>query len=398
MSEERHVKHRPHKAVNTKPDNYAVIDSDTSKQSPIDTGKPQKKKFVWTRKRIIIAVVSALVVLGGATGGYLWWRNATKRTVTSRTVESPKTTAAVAKPNTKPSMLTGVEVEPSLATRPTLATVIENLYPDARPQSGLSTAGVVYEALAEGGITRYLALYQEKLPDNIGPIRSIRTYFVDWGLEYDAPVVHAGGNIDALDLIDPLGMKNLDQFYNGNYFRRIGTRYAPHNLYSTGKQLDQLMKDRGYFETPKFEPWQRKDDTKSSSPNGKAININFSYSDYDAQFEYDPASNSYLRSVRNQPDIDADNNKRITPKNVVVMYMPTSYGLTRINEQTVIMQTIGSGRAIVFEDGIAIDGTWSKSSHDGRTIFRDSTGKVIQLNRGQTWVSVIPTTKSVSYQ
>jgi len=394
MTEERHVKPHAHESKSKPPKAEVEIVDDGSKD---DKPSKTKKKF-WTKRRAIIAGVSVVVVLGLSIGGYIWWRNATKKTVVDRPTADSKTAATEIKPDTKPSMLTGVEVAPDLAKRPTVATVIENLYPDARPQSGLSTAGVVYEALAEGGITRYLAFYQEKLPTDIGPIRSVRTYFVDWGLEYDAPVVHAGGNIDALDLINPLGMKNLDQFYNGDYFRRINNRYAPHNLYTTGKQLEQLIRDRGYFEIPKFETWARKDETKSSAPNATKINVNFSYADYDAQFEYDPATNSYLRSVRNQPDIDADNDKRVTPKTVIAMYMPTSFGLTRIDEQTVIMQTVGSGRAIIFQDGIATEGTWAKSSHAGRTTFTDGSGKAIELNRGQTWISVVPIGKSVSYQ
>lgn len=309
-----------------------------------------------------------------------------------------KTAQSTPKPATVASPLTGVEVSPEAAKKPVVAVVIENLYPNARPQSGLSSAGVVYEALAEGGITRYLAIFQDQLAPDIGPVRSLRTYFIDWGLEYDAPVAHVGGNIDALNLIKPLGMKNLDQFYNSAYFRRITSRSAPHNVYISDSQMNKLLSDRGYNGEPTFKPWLRKDDNKSTNLTASVITVNFSSADYQAKFDYDPNSNSYTRSIRNTADIDANGKVAIKPKNVIVMQIPTQFGASASGQSTAVMQTVGSGKATIFMDGVAIEATWKKDDHKARTQFFDANGKEIALNRGQTWVAVLPTDRSFSYQ
>ncbi|HSX41135.1 MAG TPA: DUF3048 domain-containing protein [Candidatus Saccharimonadales bacterium] len=300
------------------------------------------------------------------------------------------------KPQTEASPLTGVQVDPALAARPITAAVIEN-HTDARPQSGLSEAGVVYEALAEGGITRFEAFYLENRPKELGPIRSVRTYFVDWALEFNAPLAHAGGNADALDIIGPLGMKDMNEFVNGGYFYRSKDRFAPHNLYTSSDQLDSLEARLGYNKPSSFKASPRKKDTKSAQPAHPDININYSYNGYQVEYKYNADCNCYDRFLAGAPHIDRNTGKQIQVKNVVVQYMPTSYGTTRIGEQTVIMGTPGSGKAIVFTDGGAVEGTWSKAAHGERTKLLDAAGKDIPLNAGNTWYSIVPTDKTVSY-
>ncbi len=362
----------------------------------IDESAPQKTHGKWfTKKRLLIGVAIFGVIAVIAAIAWAMFGHPNKpiiRKVLTKTVKTPP------KPKTTPSPLTGVEVAPELAEHPVVSVIIENLYPNARPQSGLSSAGVVYEALAEGGITRYQAFFGDTMPSDIGPVRSIRTYFVRWGLEYGVPVTHAGGNADALDLIVPLGMKNLDQFANGSYFRRINTRYAPHNLYTTGSQLDKLMQDRGFYTKPSFTPWLRKNDNKATTPSATTITIDPSYYDYRVTFKYDPTDNSYNRFIRGVADVDANGNTPVKPKNIIVLKAATSTGTTRAGEQTVIIQTVGSGTGVAFLDGVATNITWSKPSDKARTQFLDASGKEISLNRGQTWVTVIPLEKTVSYQ
>ncbi len=354
---------------------------------------PEKKKRLSKKTWIIIGVISALVLIAAAAGGYIYYRHHKKKAVVvvQKPTEPPKP-VLVAAP------LTGVLGSAEAAAKPVVAVIEENLYPDARPQSGLSSAGIVYEALAEGGITRYEAFYQEPLPPDLGPIRSLRTYFAYWGREYNVPVVHAGGNLDALDLIGPLGMKNLDQFSNGSYFRRITTRYAPHNLYIYGQNLEKLMSDKGYATKPDFTPWPHKDDAKATTPNASTINVDYSYFDYQVKFTYNPDTNNYTRYLRNVLDTDANGNTPIKPKNIVVMYMPTSYGKTRIGEDTVIMQVVGSGKGQVFQDGTETDITWSKASNTARTTLTNANGQPVSLDRGQTWVCVVPVGKTVTFQ
>lgn len=361
---------------------------------------PEPKQGSWLRHhRRFILIASIMLVIGGTagTGAYLLSRH---RQVTSRTSSTVATKpTAPLKPITQASPLTGLQVAPELASRPITAVVIEN-QTDARPQSGLSQAGVVYEALAEGGITRFLAFYLEQTAPSLGPVRSIRTYFVDWALEFGAPVAHAGGNADALDLIAPLHMKDMNEFTNGTYFQRSSDRYAPHNLYTSSAQLDKLEQALGYFTPSSFTPSPRKPDTPATAATPAPhpdIKINYSYNGYQVEYQYATATNDYARFLAGAPHIDRNTSAQIHVKNIVVEVMPTSYGTTRIGEQTVIMGTPGSGRAIVFRDGTAVEGTWTKTSHTDRTRLLDSSGQDIPLDAGNTWYSIVTAPSAVTY-
>ena len=356
------------------------------------------KDWFKAHKRVIITV-AAVILVALSIGTYIFIKsNSHKAPAVIKATPSP-TPSPMPVPTTKASPLTGVEVENALADRPILGIVIEN-HPDARPQSGLSAAGVVYEALAEGGITRFLAFFLDQRSGVIGPVRSLRTYFVDWTLEFNSPVAHVGGNADALDLVGPLGVKSLNQFYNGNYYYRANDRFAPHNAYTNSDLMDQLLKRNGEFHPATFKPSPRKADSPpgaSATATAATIKIDYSYNGYQVEYRYNPASNSYARFLAGAPHIDRNSSQQIMVKNVVVEYMPTSYGTTRIGEQTVMMGTPGSGQAIVFRDGGAVMGTWSKANHTDRTVLKDSTGTEIPLNKGNTWYSIVPTERTVQY-
>ena len=295
------------------------------------------------------------------------------------------------KPTTLPSPLTGVEVAPELANRPVTGVMIENS-PDARPQSSLSQAGLVFEAVAEGGITRFLALYQEAKPKNIGPVRSLRPYYLDWGMGFDAPIAHVGGSGQALQLVQARKAKDLDQFGAGNSFWRASDRYAPHNVYTSAKNLDALNKARSYTSS-KFKSFPRKDAAVSETPTASTITVDFSGPLYAVNFKYNKESNNYGRSLAGAPHIDRETGKQIRVKNVVVVKMPTTY-----NGSYAVMPTIGKGEAVIFRDGTAIKGTWRQKSYGERIEFLDAEGKEIELNRGNTWIAVNPTHRPFSYR
>ncbi len=300
-------------------------------------------------------------------------------------------------PSTRLSPLTGLPVSPELAARPITGIVIEN-HPDARPQSGLSDAGVVYEANAEGGITRFVAFFLDNRPASIGPVRSLRTYFIDWALEFNSPVAHAGGNADALDLVSPLGMKDMNALsFAADAFFRTGDRLAPHNLYTTSDKLDALEKRLGFFKPSSFTVSPRKPDAPNANPPHPNIHIDYSYAGYQVDYKYDSTTNDYARFLSGAPHIDRNTGKQIHVKNVVVEMMPTSYGFTRIGESTVIMQTVGTGQGWVMRDGDVVPVTWSKDSHTSRTKLLDANGNDVPLDPGNTWYSIVPIGKSVTY-
>lgn len=357
--------------------------------------------YIKRNKKVVIPLSIAIVtaIAGVSVVGYQHFHKPKPVTVAPKHV-TVKKAPAVTKPTIKVSPLTGLAVAPELANRPITGVVIEN-HPDARPQSGLSQAGVVYEALAEGGITRFLAFFLENRPATLGPVRSLRTYFVDWGLEFNSPIAHAGGNADALDLVRPLGLKDMDGLVIGApTFYRVNDRYSPHNLYTNSDLLDAQEVRYNYSNPSNFTPSPRKADSPpaagSSAPH-PTININYSYSGYQVSYHYDPATNDYARFLADAPHVDRNTGAQIHVKNIVVEYMPTSYGTTRIGEQTVIMGTPGSGGAIVFRDGTAITGTWSKTAHASRTQLTDASGAPIPLDAGNTWYSIVPNDRVVSY-
>lgn len=359
------------------------------------SGAADLPKPNWGKRHKVPLIVGGVIVALAAGVSALLLTD-TGRNITVLTTQESSTTPPPS-PVRGISPLTGLAVSPSVAAQPVVAVVIEN-HPDARPQSGLGSAGVVYEANAEGGITRFLALFLDTIPATIGPVRSLRTYFLDWGLEFHAPVAHAGGNADALDLVAPLHLKDLNALTSAaSGFYRTTDRVAPHNLYTSDAKLKGLLTRFGYTGAADFTPSPRKADTPPSAAPHPKIHIDYSYSGYQVDYAYDAAANDYARSMAGAAHIDPATGKQIHVKNVVVQMMPTTYGKTRMGEETVIMQTVGQGKGWVLRDGDAIAITWKKTDRASRTQLLDSTGKEVALNAGNTWYAVVPEGKNVSF-
>lgn len=293
------------------------------------------------------------------------------------------------------SPLTGVQVADEAATkRPVTAIMIENS-PDARPQSGLKDAGVVFEAVAEGGITRFIALYQEARPGLIGPVRSVRPYYVEWAAGFDPAVAHIGGSARALTMIrsGDYGV-DLDQFFNAGTYWRATDRYAPHNVYTNFDKLDALEAAKGKS-TSTFSFSPRENEKKAATPTATQININVSSGLYDVNYTYDAASNSYSRFEGGAPHADREGGP-IQPKVVIAMKVPMSLGFEDGYREQIT--TIGSGAAYVFQNGTIAEVTWSKSDAKAKLEFKTPDGKEIPLARGQTWITALDQSRSVTWQ
>ena len=147
--------------------------------------------------------------------------------------------------------------------------MIENMV-TSRPQSGLDRANLVYEALAEGGITRFLAVFAsgEEI-EKIGPVRSARTYYLDWAKELSAAYIHVGGSPEALRLIPQYDILDLNQFYNSPNFWRAKERAAPHNLYTSSELLARAVVSKKWGPTGSFESWELKNKEKPSEKTKK---------------------------------------------------------------------------------------------------------------------------------
>lgn len=285
------------------------------------------------------------------------------------------------------SPLTGAAVKNEAATKQaTTAIMIENS-PDARPQSGLKNSGVVYEAIAEGGITRFLVIYQQEKPQLVGPVRSLRMYYVDWLAPYDASIAHVGGSAAALAEVRNGKYRDIDQFFNPGSYWRASDRYAPHNVYTSFKHLDALNKAKGYTES-NFTGFTRADGKPSASPNATSISVNVSSPLYNSSYTYHKATNTYKRSQGGAPHLDREEGQ-ITPSVVVALKV----AMTRVMEDGYreSITTSGKGEAIIFQNGTAQTVTWHKANRAAQLRFADTEGKEVSLVRGQTWITAVPT-------
>lgn len=316
-----------------------------------------------------------------------------------KTIPKVHPVTKVTKSTTVASPLSGVQVPPDVAKRPVTGIMIENSL-DARPQSGLGSAGIVFEAIAEAGITRFLALYQDTAPSYIGPVRSLRPYFIDWAAAFDASIAHVGGSPDALAQIRS-GGKDLDQFFNAGAYWRIGSRYAPHNVYTSFDKLDALNEAKGYT-TSTFTPWLRKADHKFT-PTAAHIDFAISSADYNVHYDYEPGPNTYARSEGGSPHTvtsteDPSSAAQMEPKVVIALIVPLKDGALDASGAYYSDYNVnGSNTMYVFQDGVVTQGTWTKDSRASQFVFKDMNGQPLKLNAGQTWVSVLSNANQVSY-
>lgn len=298
-----------------------------------------------------------------------------------------------------PRVLDGVTVASQASNRFPIAVMIENLV-DIRPQFGLSAAGVVYEALAEGGITRFMAVYTTAdAIAKVGPVRSARHYFVDWAEEYGGIYAYVGGSPQALGVTDSSDyITDLNQFYNAAYYYRDAAISAPHNLFSSSELLNYALRDLALDTQPgSYQPYVFKTDPPSGDwPNVVAsIQLSYSTADYAVEWRYDPTTNSYLRWNGGQAHFDANTNTQLSARNIVVQRVETT--VLEAATGRLDMVTRGEGDALLFQDGEVKVGKWSKPERGQRTVFTDATGSEWQFNTGPTWIEIVPTDTSVTY-
>ena len=324
--------------------------------------------------------------------------------------------------------LTGLEItDAALNSSPTYCVQIPNGTDGARPQAGLTHAAVVFEAIAEAGITRFAAIFQNPNTSVIGPIRSLRPYYLDWDTPFDCTVVHAGGSDEAIAALRAGGHRELDE--STTYmWREYGTGRSWNNLFTSPADLtawnhaqgwdtsnptgfsrlipddvDLLLRDRAACaEDPECTP----------EPLVTNIALEFgSWNTFNTLYQYDAATNTYLRSYANGTahlvyDCPADLSRPITttacgelvqvaPSVVIAMIVEEHRMADGYHEA---ITTIGSGPAYIFQNGTATVGTWEKSSQSSQLRFLDAGGAEISLTPGQTWIAAIPEYGEVSYE
>lgn len=340
-------------------------------------------------------------------------------------------------PRTEICPLTGIsytKVEKAIwDTRRPLAVMIENSA-DSRPQSGLGFADIVYEAIAEGGITRFMGIFHCAVAYagnlTIAPVRSARIYFVNLLSEYDPLYVHVGGagncddpNVDprakALCAIQKFKIKDLDQMGRAGDFKtchRLTNRLDhdvawEHTMACFAEELHKAGAKWGWTNVDKsgvawnkyFIPWNFSS-TSAVTNTSPATTINYSFwdfnkdfqKDYDVSWQYDSTTQLYLRSNGGKKSIDLETGEPLAYKTVIVQLVKE----TALNdlEKHLLYDVIGSGKGYLFTNGQVINITWSKLNRTSRTTFIDSsTGKQVQLSPGKIWISLVPSKNTIIF-
>lgn len=333
------------------------------------------------------------------------------------------------------SNLTGeVLADANLVNAPAFCIQTPNGTDGARPQAGLNTAGVVFEAIAEAGITRFAAIYQNPTSAVIGPIRSLRMYYLQWDTPFNCTIVHAGGADDALAAVRSGGYRDLTENYAYMYRGTYGNRLW-NNLFTTSTLLKQFSSDHGY-ETSEINGFARMTPDESnkarvndlvteklniiapakgntSEMNAKVSNVSLRFggwANFNVNYTYDASSNKYLRSYESgaSHDVYSCPNEDLGEKNPedaceLTQMAPSVVIAMMVNEKKAWdnyhedITAIGSGDAYVFQNGNAVRGTWKKGSAEDQIKFYDADGEEIKLAPGQTFVSAVPNYGSVDF-
>ncbi|MEK7213357.1 MAG: DUF3048 domain-containing protein [Patescibacteria group bacterium] len=315
-------------------------------------------------------------------GGYLLYNQLSSKIVW-KSETAPKTTYQYF------SQLDGTGAASSSGQTPNVVGVMIDNHPDAWPPSGLDEARVVYEAPAEGGITRFFAIFDRaQKVAKVGPVRSARAYYLDWLREYgEALYLHSGGSPEALELIKRDNIFDANEFYNGRYYWRSAERSAPHNLYTSSELWQQFLTitsaahGASAWTGWKFGPLA----SGTSSEPVKEITLNY-FVDYKVSWKFDASVGRYERWVNGQKFITAEG--QIVYADNVLIQLTEMKVIDEIGRRAII--TVGAGEGRVLREGKMIRGTWKKANPADRTKFYDVNSQEIPLSAGQTWVQIVP--------
>lgn len=291
--------------------------------------------------------------------------------------------------------LTGQEVleESDVKLRP-IAIMIDNEI-NARPQSGLESADIIYEMPVEGNITRYMAIYHHLPAEKIGPVRSARPYFIDKALEYDAIYVHCGGSPQALKDLGDLKVDVYNDLKGTPVFWRSTDRKMPHNLYTNTKYMREISLSKKLEN--KSAPEYFKFSNDFLRPDGASIKrtiINYDRN-YKVSYLYSEEEKIYYRYINGESMKDKETNKDIEAVNILI----EKVGIKVLDSVGRLeLKNIGKNRGYLITGGRLIEVEWQKDSRRGKTIYKDVKGNEINLNKGVTWIQVVPESVKIDFE
>ena len=333
------------------------------------------------RTKALVGALSTIVVVGATVAGYL--------VLSGNSDAIPFLGGTRDEPTLCP--LTNTETEsPRLAGRTPVAVKVENSS-QSRPQAGLNEADIVYEEAVEGGITRFVAIYHCETAARIGPVRSAR--FVDPSLllQYGQPIFGysgaAGPVISAV--AQASGIQDVRQDTHPDAYELDPNRSAPHNVYTSLKALLQAGSKRTAAPEAVFE-YDEEPPAREDSKRGREVHLDFS-TDADVYWRFDRESGLYERLHGETPHATEDG-EQVTAQNVIVQVVELrdSGIVDAAGNPSPEVVAVGSGDAYVLRDGRLIEGTWERGADGDVTRFLDSTGEVIPLAPGRTWVELFP--------
>ena len=304
----------------------------------------------------------------------------------------------VAKPASPPRWpLTGLSApNATVIKRRVISVKIENS-PSARPQTGLNSADVVYESLAEGGITRFHAIFHSKDPKVIGPVRSARisdTYIVP---QYNSLLFFSGASGFVTRALEKAHVPMLSEDAGVTRpYMRVSFRSAPHNLYLKGPLARPEGIRRGYPATQTLRSFAFDRRAVDATVVVTSIDIPFSVANR-STWTYDRVHKVYLRQNNRVRHVDAATGQQVRARNVVVMWakMRSTGVPDKLGNPTYDIALDGTGRASVFHDGQQFNGTWT-AAKNSPPVFRADDGTLIRLALGNSWFEVIPTNANIS--
>ncbi|MRX72664.1 DUF3048 domain-containing protein [Bacillus lacus] len=295
----------------------------------------------------------------------------------------------VAKAEKQPFPLTGIAGEGDMNNRP--VAVILNNHPAARPQSGLEQADLIYEVLAEGGITRFIAIYQSSMPETVGPIRSARDYHIELANGYQSLFISHGWSPGARQLLESGKADYLNGlFYDGTLFWRTQHRKAPHNSYTSFEHIKTGMLENKYEQQMKVEPLLfAKERKHEEAVSAHKVDIHYGSDEFNVTYDYDPGQKYYTRWNGPKQTIDENTKNIIHIHNIFIAEMNhkviDDQGRRKID-------LLSGGRGLLLQEGTVLETSWKNK--DGR-ILPVSDGEVLPLLPGRTWINIVPDLTSI---
>ena len=283
------------------------------------------------------------------------------------------------------------------AKKKIFAVMLDN-HDDARPQAQISKADIIYEYRVEGEFTRYMALFQSNFPENVGPVRSARPYFVQTAKEYNAIYAHWGGSVAGLEEVKKRNVVDLDGIaLEGIVFHRnknVGKR-APHNGYISLPELENYLVEKGVDvndNTASLNFYDKEANIEGLDVGEITLNFN---NRYKTNFIYDEATGKYKYIRQGQPVIDEATGQEFDTDNLVVLFQK---GVVAGPKGTLKMANIGTGQGLLLQKGKLAPITWEKANEDARTILKYPDETEVKFYPGRTFFSIVDEEKDAVYQ